>query len=55
MTKKRKEEKAHVVVKCTGCKKTRKVYAGEIADDDFPMCDDCYMPMIPTKAVGGRR
>ena len=34
-------------VKCSGCGKTRDVKPGEIGPMDFPMCDECYMPMMP--------
>lgn len=34
-------------VKCSGCGKTRDIKPGEIAPMDFPMCDECYMPMMP--------
>lgn len=34
-------------LKCSGCDKTRDVKPGEIGPMDFPMCDECYMPMLP--------
>lgn len=33
-----------ITVKCVGCEKLKKV--GE-EQKDQPMCDDCFMPMIP--------
>lgn len=47
-----KKMKSEVIVtaKCVGCGKTREIRAGEIPDDEQPMCDICYMPMIAEKA-----
>jgi hypothetical protein len=38
-----------VVAKCIGCGTTREIRAGEIAPDDHPMCELCYMPMVAWK------
>lgn len=46
------ESKSYVIVKCPCCKKERKIHAGEIADYDYPFCDNCYIPMEVKKAVG---
>jgi len=35
-----------VGVRCPGCHATRTIRAGEIPDDDFPMCFACGLPMI---------
>lgn len=43
---------AVVVVKCSTCGKTRDVRPGEIPAGGFPMCDRCYRPMMPRRAVG---
>lgn len=43
-----------ITVKCTGCGKTREIKPGEVAADDFPMCDTCYMPMCPVKAQANK-
>ena len=40
----------HVVAQCIQCSKKKKIYAGEVAADDVPMCDDCFMPMVAVKA-----
>ncbi len=43
-------EEVVVVVECVGCKARRKIRAGEVADDDVPMCKECFMPMVPIRA-----
>jgi NAD-dependent SIR2 family protein deacetylase len=40
-----------VTVRCIQCGATKDVRAGEVDDDDVPLCDQCYMPMLP---VSGR-
>ena len=40
-----------VIVKCAGCGKKREIKEGEIKANDFPMCDVCFMPMFPFKAI----
>lgn len=40
-----------VKVKCFSCKAERNIDTGEVAANDFPMCDKCYMPMMPVKAT----
>ena len=49
-TRSKKKERPHVVAQCIMCKKTKKVYAGDVAADDVPMCDDCCMPMVAKSA-----
>jgi hypothetical protein len=39
-----------VSVKCIGCKHEWDVYAGQIAENDHPMCVLCGMPAIAMKA-----
>ncbi len=39
-----------VIVKCVGCGNKKELRTGEIPPDEQPMCDKCFMPMIPTKA-----
>ena len=53
MAKKKKPDRPHVVAQCIQCKKTKKVYAGDVAPGDMPMCDDCYMPMVAKSASSG--
>ena len=42
-----------VTVKCVNCGKERVIKEGEISADDYPMCDDCYVPMIVFSASDG--
>lgn len=51
----KKKTEATLTVQCVSCKKTRDIKPGEIGKDDFPMCDVCYMPMMPKKATVRRR
>ena len=44
-----------LTVKCLSCGKKRVIKPGEIDKDDFPMCDVCYMPMMPEKAEAKSR
>ena len=44
---------ATVVAKCVGCGKRREIKAGEIAANDMPMCEACYMPMVAERAKRG--
>jgi len=41
----------YVTVKCPICGATRKISPGEVAADDFPMCQRDGLPMLPQKAV----
>jgi len=41
-----RDERVVVGVRCPGCHATRTIRAGEIPDDDFPMCFACGLPMI---------
>lgn len=38
-----------LTVKCT-CGETKDLRPGDVADDDIPMCDKCFMPMMPYSA-----
>lgn len=40
-----------VIVKCVSCGYEKEVKAGEVPKDEVPMCDRCFMPMVPKKAV----
>lgn len=44
-----------VKVKCVSCKSERTTGPGEVADNDFPMCDKCFMPIVPIRANIDRR
>lgn len=46
-----KESETVITVECLLCQKTRDIREGEISEDDFPVCNVCYMPMMP-KEVG---
>lgn len=39
--------KVVVKVKCAQCGTVKDIHAGEIAHGDHPMCDRCFMPMVP--------
>lgn len=41
--------KTVVVAKCVGCGNKREIQVGEVPDNDMPMCDKCYMPMVADK------
>ena len=43
-------ENRFVIVNCPVCGTTRKITAGEIAPEDFPLCFNDGMPMLPKKA-----
>lgn len=43
--------KVYVIAKCVGCGERRKIYEGDIPKGEQPMCDKCFMPMIPVKAI----
>lgn len=40
------KKEAYVLAKCVDCGKTEKIYAGEVAKGEQPMCLHCGMPMI---------
>jgi RNase P subunit RPR2 len=42
---------SYVDVKCLVCGSKRRIGPGEIAAGDVPMCQNCHMPMVATKAV----
>lgn len=50
VTMKQKKYNVSLTVQCASCKKTREIVSGEIDNDDFPLCDVCYMPMMPKQA-----
>jgi NAD-dependent SIR2 family protein deacetylase len=39
-----------VIVKCVQCNKRREIGPGEIPNGEVPMCDECYVPMVPVRA-----
>lgn len=39
-----------VTVRCVACKSTREIGPGEVAADDVPMCERCFMPMFAESA-----
>lgn len=39
-----------VIVTCVGRGSKKEIKPGEMAKDDVPMCDKCFMPMVATKA-----
>lgn len=49
MKSRKRAKQVVMVLKCSGCGKKREVKPGEIHKDDFPMCDECFMPMLPQK------
>ncbi len=51
---KRATEKAIVTVECVGCRSRRDIFPGQIAQNDVPMCSNCFMPMVPIKARAER-
>lgn len=54
----KKDNRPYVVARCPACKSERKIYAGDVAPGDYPMCEKCFMPMLAKSAVakpGGRR
>jgi len=40
---------ANVEVKCVGCGHKQSVGPGEIESGEQPMCELCFMPMVPIK------
>jgi hypothetical protein len=44
-----------LTVQCPTCKKTRDIKPGEIDKNDFPICDVCFMPMMPKHASVERK
>ena len=38
-----------VIVKCVSCGKCREIYEDSVAYGDFPVCDECFNPMIGEK------
>ena len=56
-TMKRIDTEKWVVVRarCVGCGHERDIQAGEVAPNDVPMCERCFMPMIAAHARAKRR
>jgi len=52
MKNEKKKAGVHVLAECMMCKKRRKIGPGEVAPGEHPMCNACFMPMMPVK--GGR-
>jgi len=44
---KRKPKTVYIRVRCIFCGKIRDIGPNEIKPDDYPMCDECYNPMVP--------
>ena len=44
------KDASYVAVECIGCKYRWKVYEGQIAKDDHPVCPKCFMPAIAKRA-----
>jgi hypothetical protein len=42
--------KVVVKVKCVQCGTVKDIHSGEIAPGDHPMCERCFMPMVPVSA-----
>lgn len=40
-----------VIVRCAQCSKRREIGPGEIPKGEVPMCDECFVPMVPVRAV----
>lgn len=49
------EKRVVVRARCVGCGHERDIGAGEVALDDVPMCERCFMPMIAAIARAKRR
>jgi len=43
----------YTLVWCPQCKTKRRIYEGEMSKNDFPMCNECFLPM-KVKAVHSR-
>ena len=46
-----------VLCRCVGCGAQREVGAASVAAGDQPLCNECFLPMVPVKATAkkGRR
>jgi hypothetical protein len=40
-----------LTVRCVACKAARQIAPGEVPDDEMPMCDKCFMPMVAESAT----
>lgn len=43
-----------VTVKCVGCGAKKEIKPGEVAPNDVPICDKCFMPMEAEKAKNAK-
>jgi hypothetical protein len=43
--------KVYVTVKCVGCGHRQDVKPGQVEASDVPMCERCFMPMVPESAT----
>ena len=41
---------AVVTAKCVRCGEKREIRAGEVPAGSHPMCEKCFMPMVPVEA-----
>ena len=44
-----------VKTKCVQCGTVKDIHAGEVAPGDYPMCDKCFMPMVPVSVSAGKK
>jgi hypothetical protein len=40
-----------VITKCVSCNEKREIKAGEVPPGEHPMCEKCFMPMVPVEAL----
>ena len=40
----------YVIAKCVCCGATRRISAGEVPNDEVPMCEQCGCPMVAKQA-----
>jgi len=50
-TKRELEQRVLVCARCVGCGAERDIKPNDIAADDQPMCEQCFMPMIARLAA----
>ena len=46
----RRGYEAFAVVKCVNCDATKTIVSNEVNPEDYPMCDKCFLPMLPEMA-----
>ena len=51
VARKRSTFEAVAIVRCTECRAEREIMAGEIPDDEVPMCEKCFSPMYVVRAT----